>query len=87
MSFDKYKLPSTAYYFAQQLTKIQHSGNKITACCPFHPDKHPSLSVNLDTGSYKCFACGTHGRGIMSFHQRRYGLSFKDTARALGAWN
>lgn len=30
--------------------------------CPFHIDKSPSMSVNLDESVYHCFSCGKSGR-------------------------
>lgn len=29
------------------------------ACCPFHPDRHPSMKLNQDY--YYCFGCGSRG--------------------------
>ena len=29
--------------------------------CPFHDDKHPSFSVNIETGAWWCFACAEGG--------------------------
>jgi DNA primase len=29
--------------------------------CPFHADKHPSLSVNETLGLFHCFSCGAGG--------------------------
>ncbi len=29
--------------------------------CPFHEDRRPSLSVDLDRGVFHCFACGLGG--------------------------
>src|SRR5262245_26811798 len=26
--------------------------------CPFHEDRKPSASVNLESGSFRCFSCG-----------------------------
>lgn len=39
------------------------SGDEATALCPNprHRDRHPSWSVNLDTGSHNCFSCGYRG--------------------------
>ena len=37
-----------------------HSGS-AKACCPFHDDNNPSMSVSDDKGLYKCFACGAGG--------------------------
>lgn len=38
-------------------------------CCPFHDDRHPSFSMNLQTGWYRCSAshCAASGRSIVSF--------------------
>ena len=33
----------------------------ISACCPFHADNSPSLSVNSSSGGWKCFACDKSG--------------------------
>ncbi len=33
----------------------------IMIICPFHDDKNPSLSVDLDQGVYHCFGCGASG--------------------------
>jgi DNA primase len=35
-------------------------------CCPFHPDKTPSLQVYLQTNTVYCFSgnCKTHGRSL-----------------------
>lgn len=42
-------------------------GMKVTchkALCPFHDDKHPSLSFSVTRNTYKCFVCGAHGGTI-----------------------
>ena len=49
-------------------------------------DKHPSLSINFDTGGFFCHACGARGGDLLAFHMRRHGLDFKAAARELGAW-
>lgn len=37
--------------------------------CPFHDDRHASLSINLENGWWICFACGARG-GIQSLATR-----------------
>lgn len=37
--------------------------------CPFHDDRHASLSINLERGWWICFACGERG-GIQSLATR-----------------
>jgi len=32
--------------------------------CPFHGEKHPSLSINIEKGTYYCFGCGASGNAI-----------------------
>jgi DNA primase len=56
--------------------------------CVFHPDVHKgNFRINLDTGAFTCFACGTKGGDIVSFTQTRHGLSFPDALRAIAdAW-
>ena len=41
---------------------VQFSGEKEVLCpCPFHKDKTPSCTVNLDKRVFKCFACPAKG--------------------------
>jgi DNA primase len=35
--------------------------DEAVAQCPSHDDKHPSWSVNLDSGLHHCFSCGFGG--------------------------
>lgn len=37
-------------FYPQQLVK-----------CIFHPDKTPSLAININKGVYYCFSCGEKG--------------------------
>ena len=53
-------------------TILEHYGlniikNKCT--CPFHADRHPSMSINQNKGIAKCFSCGAGGNAI-SFIQK-----------------
>ena len=69
--------------------ELRPHGKDRVGRCPFHDDRHPSLSVNLDTGAFRCRvpACGAHGRDVLAFHMARYGLPFAAAAKALGAWS
>ena len=55
----------------------------MSALCVFHDNRTPSLSVNLETGAFRCFACGAKGSDILAFHRLRYGLSFEKAHRSL----
>lgn len=37
-------------------------GNQIMCHCPFHTDKHPSCSVDVDRALVHCFSCGYNGK-------------------------
>ena len=41
--------------------KLQKKGNSYFGLCPFHPDKHPSLSVSPSKNVWKCFVCDAKG--------------------------
>lgn len=84
--FDSGRLPSPAQYFSQIGLKLLGRGAWRSALCPFHDDSTPSLRVRLETGAFRCMACGAHGGDVLAFHQRRSGLDFKRAAQALGAW-
>lgn len=37
---------------------------KDKACCPFHNERTPSMSISKAKGIYKCFGCGASGDGV-----------------------
>ena len=42
------------------IQKIKYTGNQGLGLCPFHDDRNPSLSWQLDTGLWTCFSgCGS----------------------------
>ena len=45
---------------ADHLDRVHHHGHYISACCPFHEDRNPSLLV-FDDGWFKCLGCGEQG--------------------------
>jgi DNA primase len=79
-------LPSPAEYYATIGLKLNGSGKWKSALCPFHEDTKPSLRINIDFGGFKCMACNEHGGDILSFHMKKYGMSFKNACKSLGAW-
>jgi len=55
--------------------------------CPFHPDEsNPNLSVNCNSGGFRCFRCGVSG-SIFDFYSLRQGMQpasgFQDSLLAL----
>lgn len=46
--------------YGNKLKKVSIRGTEMKGCCPFHDDKNPSFTVNLNTGKWFCHAgCGS----------------------------
>ena len=54
--------------------------------CPFHPDKHPSLSFSVRRNRYRCFVCGASG-GTIDLVMHLLNKDFKDACRWLADAN
>ena len=53
--------------------------------CPFHADKSPSCSVNLEKKVFHCFACGEAGT-VLDFVARMESCSVAEAARLVAEW-
>ncbi len=69
-------------FYTSQLGPLKGRGPWRDALCPFHPDRHPSLRVNVETGQYKCMACGVSGDGL-TLLQNRDGMTFAVALKTL----
>ena len=58
--------------------KVSRNG---MCCCPFHPDRHPSMKVD---NRFHCFGCGADG-DVINFVERLDGLVPIDAARKLAS--
>ena len=84
--FDRSRLPSPASYYDAQGLALKGEGAWRDTVCPFHADTKPSLRVKIETGAFKCMACGAHGGDVLAFHMQRHEMDFKTAAVSLGAW-
>jgi hypothetical protein len=50
----------------QHVSRLTVRGHKATGLCPFHGDRHPSFSANVEKGVWYCHACGKGG-GVKAF--------------------
>ena len=64
------------------VTTVKKSGRSLTAVCPFHQEKTPSLNLDLARGLYHCFGCGKGG-DVYTFVQDTQGLSFNEAVEFL----
>lgn len=60
---DGLNLCRTLPYFDKVLTYTApaNRSGEIAARCPFHEDRDPSLSLNIQSGKWCCFSCGRSG--------------------------
>ena len=59
----------------ERYTGAKRTHNKYL--CPFHNDRHPSLSVKAD--HWRCWTCDKGG-DVINFTQLYFGISFKEAA-------
>lgn len=62
--------------------RLKKSGKSFLGLCPFHPDKTPSLHLNPEFGTYRCFACGAKGT-IFDWVMNTQHLDFKEALKIL----
>jgi len=63
--------------FAHFGVTLSKKGKSFTACCPWHDDSSPSLSVDREKGLYNCFGCGESG-DVVTLVEKMKGLSFSE---------
>lgn len=62
--------------------ELRRQGQGFVAVCPFHDDHKPSMQVNPNRQSWKCWVCDVGG-DIFSFVMKREGVTFIDAIRML----
>ncbi|TWT34496.1 DNA primase [Blastopirellula retiformator] len=61
---------------------LTRQGRIYLALCPWHNDSRPSLQVNPDRQSWRCWVCGIGG-DVFSFVMRREGIDFREALELL----
>ena len=62
--------------------KLIRAGKEYRACCPFHAEKTPSFTVNVEKRFWHCFGCGKHGN-VIDFVTQYGRIGFRDAVRDL----
>lgn len=70
----------------EQVLRADRQGYAKARCVLHQPDKHPSLSVNLRHGGFRCHGCQASG-DMYKFVMLRYNCDFKTACKRLGAWD
>ena len=61
---------------------LRREGRQYRGLCPWHDDSRPSLQVNPERQSWKCWVCDIGG-DVFSFVMKRDGLSFPEAVEML----
>jgi DNA primase len=64
------------------LGPLRRVGSKYKALCPFHDDHNPSLELNPERQSFKCWSCGAGG-DIFDFIKSYEHVDFAEALRML----
>lgn len=59
---------------------LTKKGKDYVALCPFHDDKHPSMSISPEKKIFNCFSCHTGGNAI-TFVQKYKKISYFEAMR------
>jgi len=62
---------------------FNRAGDELMALCPFHEEKKPSFSLNVEKGVFYCFGCGESGN-IFHLIEHVTGLSYNEIRKAIG---
>jgi len=62
--------------------EVRRQGRGFVARCPFHDDRRPSMQVNPERQSWKCWVCDVGG-DVFSFVMQREGMSFPEALQFL----
>jgi hypothetical protein len=75
-----------AFPLAQEMVRdgivLTGSGTEKAALCPFHPDRSPSMSVNVVKQTWYCNACKVGG-SVIDYIAAKRGLTIEDTLKML----
>ncbi len=62
--------------------QLRRAGSRYKGLCPFHDDRNPSMEVNPERQTYKCWSCG-EGGDVFSFIQKIERVEFPEALRML----
>jgi DNA primase len=61
---------------------LRRQGRQFVALCPWHADKRPSLTVNQERQSWRCWVCGDGG-DVFSFVMKKENVDFREALEIL----
>jgi len=79
---DQIKQAANIIEIASQYTNIFKRGKSHIGLCPFHSEKTPSFTLDIERQLYHCFGCGAGG-DIFTLVMEKENLSFPEALRHL----
>jgi len=79
---DQIKQAANILEIASQYTNIIKRGKSHIGLCPFHSEKTPSFTLDIERQLYHCFGCGAGG-DIFTLVMEKENLSFPESLRHL----
>ncbi|MCJ7581959.1 MAG: DNA primase [Candidatus Aminicenantes bacterium] len=79
---DQIKQTANIIEIASQYTNIIKRGKSHIGLCPFHSEKTPSFTLDIERQLYHCFGCGAGG-DIFTLVMEKENLSFPDALHLL----
>lgn len=62
--------------------QLRRQGRNYVATCPWHDDRRPSLQINSERQTWKCWVCNVGG-DVFSFVMRHEGIEFREALEML----
>lgn len=68
---------------AQSMTKLKSRGGRwYHGLCPFHSEHEPSFWVDVERGTFGCFACSVRG-DVVNLYAKIHSLTLQDAIREM----
>ena len=88
--FRRELLPNPRQFYEREIGKLTRPNSKgwCLGRCPFHESKSgKSFAVNVNSGGFTCFGCGSHGGDVIAFVRLSDRCDFRSACQRLGAWD
>lgn len=76
------RLPTVPEYYREFINSDVNLASSPKQCCPFHDEKTPSFSYNVNTDRWFCFGRCHCGGGVIEMHQRWFHFDTKAEAES-----
>lgn len=72
-------------FYSKFVDVVETGATQVYACCPFHKDRVPSFTINVETHQWYCHGCG-EGGGYVSFLQKFLDIDQSKAKHYVALW-